>query len=407
MQGRERLVNVGDQRVLLAAVGHEVVALELHGVVLADLLLDVAALQAGVGRQELAPVARGGHVVADVAGHGELRVQVEYLRAGLAALAHVEAGCGLHVGKQVGALVGGDVLVDVAELLLDDAEALVDEHGGAHGDLVLVLDPVLVVDGDQGVEHVLGALGVDVLEREVDDRGVLAVEGGREARGVGGRGPGDGGARDVDGQPRGGPVAAGGLDEHPACRGRDGDAGRGGEAFRGVLLLAVAGEAGEPPLPAALGVHHHRGGLVVLQVEEGHLHGQLAPVEHAAVEVALGGVVHVEVQPLDHVEHDGGRLHGDELVVDVRVGLEDVDVAQHAGGVGDGLPLGVGLDQDGGRAGVDGRRGEQVGGRRAEAGGQREGEPLPVGQAEAQELLKAHEVVGRAGLGGGVGVILR
>lgn len=166
--GLQRLVHVHHEGVGLAAVGREVVALELEAVVVGYLPLYARALYARIGGQQLVLGSVAHEVVAHIARHRELGAEFEYPGAGLAALGHVHAGRGLHVGKQVLALVGRDVLVHAAELTLYHREPLVDEHRGAHGYLVLVLDPVLVVDGYQRVQHVLGPLGAHVVERETD-----------------------------------------------------------------------------------------------------------------------------------------------------------------------------------------------------------------------------------------------
>ncbi|CDB10186.1 unknown [Bacteroides sp. CAG:633] len=159
----ERMVHVDYQRVGLATVGYQIVAAQLQGVVLGNLLLDAGVLDAGVGGKQLVAAGSTGEVAADVAGHGQLGVQGLDLGIGFAALGHVHAGGSLYVGQQVLALVGGDVFVDIAQFALDDAQTFVDEHGGADGNLVLVFHPVFVVDGDQRVEHVFGTLGADIL----------------------------------------------------------------------------------------------------------------------------------------------------------------------------------------------------------------------------------------------------
>ena len=71
-------------------------------------------------------------------------------------------------------LVGLDVRIHAAQLLLDHDQTVVDEVGGVHHDLVLVVDRVCVVDGDQRVDHIFRTGDGDVLERQVDDRGRLA-----------------------------------------------------------------------------------------------------------------------------------------------------------------------------------------------------------------------------------------
>ena len=87
---------------------------------------------------------------------------------------------GLYVGQQVAALERGDVLVYISQFPLDDAQTLGDEMGSGDGHLVFVLHPVLAVYGDDGVQHVLGALGELVLVGQVDDRCLLLADACRE-----------------------------------------------------------------------------------------------------------------------------------------------------------------------------------------------------------------------------------
>ena len=182
--GGQRLIHIHDQRVLRAAVGDQTVALQQLFVVFCDLRFDVGALDARVGRQQLVPVGVVSQIVPDVPRHVELVVQREYQGVRLVALRHVHAGGRLHVRQQMFALVRRYVLVHVSELPLDHPQTLVDEHRGADGDLVFILHPVFVVNGDQRVENVFGALDGMIPECKVDDRCLFAAQGYGQVRGV-------------------------------------------------------------------------------------------------------------------------------------------------------------------------------------------------------------------------------
>ena len=67
------------------------------------------------------------------------------------------------------ALVGRDAVVDHTQLVLEQGEPLGDEVGGVGRDLVLVLNPLVVVDLDDGAEHLVGILWGVVGVTEVDD----------------------------------------------------------------------------------------------------------------------------------------------------------------------------------------------------------------------------------------------
>ncbi len=129
----------------------------------------------------------------------ELVVELHQVLAGLGGELHVHAGSRTVVGNAVLGAVGGDGLVHGAQLLLDDAEAVGDKLVGGGGDLVLVLDPVLVVDVDHHAEDVLGPLGVDILKPKIDDRCIPVAEGGGEAGAVAARCGQKAGTADRDG----------------------------------------------------------------------------------------------------------------------------------------------------------------------------------------------------------------
>ena len=141
-----------------------------------DAVLDRLAAQSHVGGKRLVAVVLLADVVLDVARHVELVAHVLELLVQHRALLHVHRRCGTHVRDHVLRLVGGDVGVHARQLALDHPETVVDEHRSGVRYLVLVTHPVLVIDGDQGVQDVLGTLGGHVLDRERDDVGVLVGE---------------------------------------------------------------------------------------------------------------------------------------------------------------------------------------------------------------------------------------
>ena len=196
--GGEVVVEVDDEGVFLTAVGGEAVAPQHGRVVFPDLPFDGGAVDTRVGGQQLVLHRLVDEHVADIAGDGDLVVDLEDAVGGGGVLREVDVRHRIHVGQQVLALVGRDVLVDVAQLLLDEAETVVDEEGGAHHDLVLVLEPVVVVDRDQHVEEVVGAAFRDVVDGERHHVGVLGRELDAQLCGIGTCGTLDGPVRHVD-----------------------------------------------------------------------------------------------------------------------------------------------------------------------------------------------------------------
>ena len=111
------------------------------------------------------------------------------------------------------------------------------------------------------------------------------------------------------------------------------------------------------------------------------------------MEGSVGAVVHIQAQPLDDLGHQSRGLEGEYLVVDVGVGLEEIEVAEHSGGIGDGTsrPL-LELEQQRGGARVDRRRGQKIEHRHSEHHHEGKNEPSPLREAQIEEVLNAHRV---------------
>lgn len=403
--GAEGLVHVDHQGVPLAAVGHQVVALELQAVVFRNLALDVGALQPRIGRQQLVAAGGGGEVVADVAGHGELGVQGQDLRLGLAALRHVELRGRLHVGQQVLAFESRNVFIHMSQFAFDHAQAVVDKQGSTDRNLVLVLDPVLVIHGNQGIQHLLRPLDAGIPEAQVDYGGLLVVQGHAQSRGVAGnrRIHRRSGYRQRLGRLLPGEAVLARADNHLAQGGHKGIIQR--PHHGAVQRLAIAGKLRQLHALRTDGLHHERGGFVVGQPGKGDRQGQVPPVADPGVETALSGIVHVQVQALHHVVHDGRRAQRNQLVIDVGAGLEQAHVGKRGSHVArKRLSLGFLLDEEGGGTGIDRRGLQQVNHGNAQADGQGKDKPFPPGQAEVIQILDADKIVG---LGSRTGRIIR
>ena len=387
--GVELAVEVLHEDILLGTALRQAVALQLGGVELIDLRLDAGLGQAGVRRQQAA--AGVADVGRQVARDGQLVVQRLDVAAGFGGQLHVQAHGGGGVRDAMLAAERGDGAVHVAEFLFDDAQAVGDELVGGRADLVLVLDPDLVIHVDHHVQDLRGALDVDVLQGEVDDGGVAAAEGHAEAAQHPARGGVGAAAGDEEGAFGGGGVGV--------RRRQEGDAADGG--LHGVLqggadgLLAPAlvirgGESAEDEFVIADGPDGELGRGVVGQVQELEAQGQAVAVQEPVVAEVFLLVLGVDAEAPHHLGHEVGRLEVDDLVVDVHVALHEADAAEGRGGVGgDGAALAVFLDEDGRGAGVHRRRGEDVEAGRQEAEADREDEPAPFADAEAPEFQEA------------------
>ena len=174
-QGVYGVVQLLHHGVAVAAVVDELVALELQGVVLADLPLDAGVADARPRGDEVALPGGVGEVVLDEPRQPELGLLLLRIGAVGLLLARVASGQRADVHHLVVLLERLQLGLHAAQLALDDDEPLVDELGGVHRHLVLVVDGLLVIYVDQRVEHVLGAPGRGVLQREHEDGGLVLL----------------------------------------------------------------------------------------------------------------------------------------------------------------------------------------------------------------------------------------
>ena len=167
LNGRENiashLVNLRllleDKRILGRCAQHVVLQREQHAVVLVDLRLHHGISDARVRGQQL--IARGAILenVEHILRHGALARQAQDLGVRLALLLQIDVADGGEVGDLMARLEIRDTVVHAVELLLDQPQAVLDEVRRAGGHLPLVVNPLLVVDRHNAVEHALRHVG--------------------------------------------------------------------------------------------------------------------------------------------------------------------------------------------------------------------------------------------------------
>ena len=113
-------------------------------------------------------------------------------------------------------------------------------------------------------------------------------------------------------------------------------------------------------------------------------------VEDIVVEPAVSDIVHVEIEALDHLGHEGLGAEGLDLVVNVGIGVEQAELRDLGIG-GYGLPAGIGLYLYLGGTGIHRRGLQHIEHCKGKAQGSRNGEPVPFGQALVQEV---HQLYG-------------
>ena len=388
-QVAERHVDVAHQRVLLAGVRHEVVTLEDARVIFSNLLLDGTTADARAGGHELLGVGGVDNVVTHVAHHIQLVVNLLTLGVGGSLLADGLTGGLLNAEHAVGALVGGDAALDVAEFTLDDGQALLDELIGGDAHLVAVLHPVLVVDIDDRLQDIVGTRDGVVDTLDIDDVTRLGLEAGGDEGTVAAGGSHIACATDEDGRAR--------ILFIIKRRGH-GDGTEGRLALRAHLhaagaaeLFAAEDEVAQHGRTVAAERQAERGGGVIVEVVEFHLYGERLGIQRLVAEIAGTEIAEVEVQALHQVVDDGRGVDGHDLVGDVGRDVVHAEVLDQADVVG---LAAAALDKHGGRAGVGLGGTQQVEGGAAHEQGHGEDEPGPVAQAEHQHVHDAQRVVG-------------
>lgn len=343
--GGKGLVHVPDQHVLLTGVGDQVVPLKQLSVVLADLGLDAGVVDAHVRRKRQIPVSFVGQIVLDVPSHLELVVQSLHLLVKHRALAHIHTGGHRDVRQQVGGFVGGNVAVHPGQLGLDDPQAVRDEDGSGVRDLVLILDPEFVVNADQGTQNVGGALGGDIVDRQVDYLGILIAQVYLQRAQKPPAGRTFAGLDDIYLLPEAFLRIIHSLGEYDAAdRTRQGVAQGTGQGF-GIQLLVFQHEI--PHLKDAVNHLHRKGGrALVIHVQEFRRDGQGCSVQEDRMEKSGFGIRHIELQTLHHLRHQVGGLEGANFVLHPRINREHTQVAEVSDLIRDRLPLGVRFDLD-------------------------------------------------------------
>ena len=299
--GSQGGIHLNDQRVLHTALRYQIVALQQLVVVVIDLRCNVRIVYTRICRKQLETVSLARQVVADIPCHVSLVVQ--RLNGGIcfAGLCHVHIGGCLHIGQQVLALVGRNIVIHIAQLAFYHTESLIDEHAGTDGYLVLVLHPVLIIDGYEGIQHLLGTLDADILEGEGDDVGLLIVLRHSQSGRGGTYSSLDRGAHYLNFRFLSLPVMGSGRNCYLAKRALDGVAQL---AFHLSLdRFSVSSKIVEGVTAFLAQMKMESGRLVVGKVCECHRYRQLVTVDGAFVEASLHKIVHLQVKSCHHLTH--------------------------------------------------------------------------------------------------------
>ena len=268
----------------------------------------------------------------------------------------------------------------MSQFILYHPQSVADELRGADGNLVLVLNPFLVIDPNQRVQDVFRFLHGRVVYAEIDDGGFLVAQFGMQFVYIiignhlhVGPAETDGHADEFVGQPRSG-------SKHQASR----------RSAYGVAHLAGIGlvrlfaghfEIGKGECGRVRQVDSEVHRQVGLAAEDHGYRGRLVQLD--TLQATADGERLVQVQTADHLGHQRGRSQCKQLVVDVGVRLEQPQVGKIAHTAGSCPTFRIVLHQNCRTAGIDGRRAEEIQCRHRQGDKQRQQEPVPLGDEHA------------------------
>ncbi len=171
--GGQQVVEVLNHGAVHRAVFEQLFAAQDRVVVLADLRRDRIVGDRRHDGDQTARVVRVGEVGADELRHADLVLDRDTFGPVARTLGDAAGRFRRDVDHAVALFDVLDAAVHLAQLAADHLESVLDEVGRRARDAALVLDGVLVVDGDERVDHVLGALRHRVVHRDGDDRGLF------------------------------------------------------------------------------------------------------------------------------------------------------------------------------------------------------------------------------------------
>ena len=225
------------------------------------------------------------------------------------------------------ALVSGDVFVHMTQFVLYHSQTVADELRSTDGNLVFVLNPVLVIDFDQGIQQVFRFPDGGVADAEVDDGGVVTAQFGNQRVGIG-----------VGGGTYASPdildrcvyesvsVFLRRMQNHSSGRSPYGVAHLRGESFSGTFIRHFKIGNGKRVFRGELD-RETQGGLRLVAECDGE-RGRFVQID--LLQSPADGKDFVQSQTADYLGHQCGRFQRQQLVVDVGIGLEDAQIGKVA-----------------------------------------------------------------------------
>ena len=175
VHGRQLLVDILHQRTLLTGAGNDLVALQLQGVVFAYLIGQSFIIGNEEGGQQFVLLRLVAQIVPDGLCHIELVTQFQVGGRDVLGAFGINLGHHLKVGHHGLALIVGHTLVERSQLVLQRSQTLHDV-AFRHGNLrILVLIALLTVFCDDGIDDVGSTLLGYIFILDVDNRRITTA----------------------------------------------------------------------------------------------------------------------------------------------------------------------------------------------------------------------------------------
>ena len=303
----------------------------------------------------------------------------------LAGRLQIHARLGRDIRQLVFPLVRLDIRIHIPQFLLDHDQTVVDEVGSVHHDLVLVVDRVRVVDGDQRVDHILRTRDGDILERQVDDRCRLARQSSLQTALKAERCTLQRRFRHLHGRIEILVAVIKRRDHHhPADRRRDRIVQRHLHRLAVRNLLVSEGEAGQHHFLSGNRDRLQRKGLCLFRIRERELYGRLSVQFHRPQPVFYR-VAHIQMQVARHFGHQPSGFEYQHFIIHIPLRTEKPQILE-SGRFAHRTALRIVLDQYRSRPGIYLGRPLQIEERRSGTYHDRQNKPIPVSQHRLQDV---------------------
>ena len=183
-QGFDIAFHLLDRRADGTGSSHQFLAAQNQFVVLADRLVGIGIIEAGIDRNHFERTGGTPHIISQVFGYRNACLELDNFRIVAAAFIEVAGGGFVHVHDALGTLESCQIVFHGPQFILDDNQTLIDESRRVHCDAVLLPNGIFVVFLNQYVKDIACALDIVILLGDRENIGVLLdLQAGQESLG--------------------------------------------------------------------------------------------------------------------------------------------------------------------------------------------------------------------------------